>query len=202
MGWCRASYIIVAAVLMTLAAAPAAARDTSVFTDNPYPCTVLSPYPCHPTFCSVFSPQPCQPDINYPFGQGLRLTIASLTSGERDKRADARSQLAVRAKARRQLNTIGDLFAALRRCWVPPDGDHVQHGTEMSVRLSLKRNGELIGEPRVTFVKPGTPADVRQTYLDAILTSLKHCTPLPLTPALGGALAGRPISIRFIDDRH
>src|ERR1700745_4224726 len=89
---------------------PAAARDTSVFSDNPYPCTVLSPYPCHPTFCSVFSPQPCQPDINYPFGQGLRLTIASLTSGERTN--SARSQLAVRTKARRQLDTIGDLFAA------------------------------------------------------------------------------------------
>src|SRR5690348_15447435 len=107
-----------------MAASPAGARDNSAFNPNPYPCTVLSPYPCHPTFCSVFDPQPCQPDINYPFGQGLRLPIASLTSGERDK--NARSQLAVRTKARRQLNTIGDLFAALRRCWVPPNGEHTQ----------------------------------------------------------------------------
>src|SRR5262249_32975939 len=154
------------------------------------------PYPCHPTFCSVFDPQPCQPDINYPFGQGLRLTIASRTTGEPDKNAAPPSQLHVRAKARRQLNTIGDLFAALRRCWVPPGSEHAHRGTVMSVRLSFKRNGELIGDPRVTFVKPGTPADVRQTYLDAILASLKSCTPLPLTPGLGGALAGRPISIR------
>jgi hypothetical protein len=203
MRWCRAFYALIAALVIVaavMAASSAGARDTSVFSDNPYPCTVLSPYPCHPTFCSVFDPQPCQPDINYPFGQGLRLTIASLTSGERDK--NARSQLAVRTKARRQLNTIGDLFAALRRCWVPPDSEHAHRGTEMSVRLSFKRNGELIGEPRVTFVKPGTPADVRKTYLDAILASLKICTPLPLTPGLGGALAGRPISIRFIDDRQ
>jgi hypothetical protein len=42
---------------------------------------------------------------------------------------------------------------------------------------------------------------VRRTYLDAITASLKRCTPLPFTPGLGGALAGRPIAIRFIDDR-
>ena len=55
---------------------PSGARDTSVFAD-PYPCSVLSPTPCTPTFCSVFSRFPCQPDINYPFGQNLQLTIRS-----------------------------------------------------------------------------------------------------------------------------
>src|SRR5215470_9546761 len=56
--------------------APGNARDTSVFAD-PYPCSVLSPYPCQPSFCSVLRPGPCQPDINYPFGQNLQLTIKS-----------------------------------------------------------------------------------------------------------------------------
>src|SRR6516225_7026926 len=55
---------------------PGRAASTSVFA-NPYPCSVLSPHPCHPTFCSVFSRFPCQPDINYPFGQNLQLTIKS-----------------------------------------------------------------------------------------------------------------------------
>jgi hypothetical protein len=50
-------------------------------------------------------------------------------------------------------------------------------------------------------VSPGTSKEVRKTYLDAVTASIKRCTPLPFSRGLGGALAGRPIAIRFIDDR-
>ena len=186
---------------------PGGARDTSVFTDDPYPCSVLSPYPCAPSFCSVLRPGPCQPDINYPFGQNLQLTIKSRAAeqpqhvamaagpdgkatGDKDKDA-----------ADHHLKTIGDMFAALRACWVPPAEDASRPGTQLSVRLSFKRNGEPVGPPRVTYVSPGTPADVRKTYLDAVTAALDRCTPLQFSRGLGGALAGRPIAIRFIDDR-
>lgn len=181
---------------------PGGARDTSVLTHNPYPCSVLSPYPCHPTFCSVFSRHPCQPDINYPFGQDLRLTIVSRVTEQPDRPADAAApaQKAPDVPERR-LETIRDMSAALRACWTPPAKDAARTGTQISVRLSFKRNGEPVGEPRVTFVSSGTPADVRQTYLDAVTAALKRCTPLPFSAGLGGALAGRPIAIRFVDDR-
>jgi hypothetical protein len=188
--------------------APGGARDTSVFA-NPYPCSVLSPYPCHPTFCSVFSHHPCQPDINYPFGQDLRLTIKTRAAEQPappehvaeasppDDKAPGKTE----DSAEHHLNTIGDMFAALRACWVPPAKDESRPGTQLSVRLSFKRDGEPVGPPRVTYVSPGTPADVRKTYLDAVTTSLKRCTPLRFSRGLGGALAGRPIAIRFVDDR-
>jgi hypothetical protein len=187
---------------------PGGARDTSVFT-NPYPCSVLSPYPCHPTFCSVFSHHPCQPDINYPFGENLQLTIKSRAADEAPKVAEASEPPTKDADDKgkdkdapeHRLNTIRDMFAALRGCWVPPAKDESRSGTQMSVRLSFKRNGEPVGPPRVTYVSPGTPADVRKTYLDAITASLQRCTPLPFSRGLGGALAGRPIAIRFVDDR-
>ena len=181
---------------------PGDARDTSVLTHNPYPCSVLSQYPCHPTFCSVFSRHPCQPDINYPFGQDLRLTIASRTPPKTDPAAPSASGEKTEPPPERRLDTIRDMFAALRACWVPPAADAARPGTQLSVRLSFKRNGEPVGEPRVTFVSPGTSADVKQTYLDAVTAALKRCTPLPFSPGLGGALAGRPIAIRFIDDRQ
>src|SRR5271167_2716614 len=100
---------------------PGSARDTSVLTHNPYPCSVLSPYPCHPTFCSVFSRHPCQPDINYPFGQDLRLTIVSRTP-EPPVAIAAAPTLDEKKEAtpERRLNTIRDMFAALRACWIPP----------------------------------------------------------------------------------
>src|SRR5262249_4873338 len=105
------------------------------------------------------------------------------------------------APKQHRLNTIGDMFAALRACWEPPAKDDSRAGTQMSVRLSFKRNGEPVGPPRVTYVSPGTSADVRKTYLAAVTASLKRCMPLQFSNGLGGALAGRPIAIRFIDDR-
>ena len=39
------------------------------------------------------------------------------------------------------------------------------------------------------------------TYLKAINESLTACMPLKFTGGLGGALAGRPIAIRYVDNR-
>ena len=72
---------------------------------------------------------------------------------------------------------------------------------QMSVRLSFKRSGEMIGPPRVTYTSPDAPSETRTVYHDAITASLDRCTPLPFSAGLGGALAGRPIAIRFVDDR-
>jgi hypothetical protein len=105
-------------------------------------------------------------------------------------------------KPDRDLDTIGDLFAALRSCWTPPPADSARAGMQMSVRFSFKRTGEIIGTPRMTFATAGAPADVRATYLKAINASLGACMPLKFTGGLGGALAGRPIAIRYIDNRE
>ena len=43
-----------------------------------------------------------------------------------------------------------------------------------------------------------TPA---RPYLKAINASLQACQPLKFTGGLGGALAGRPIAIRYVDNR-
>jgi len=53
----------------------------------------------------------------------------------------------------------------------------------------------------VTYVTPGIPPETRETYLHAITAALGRCTPLRFTEGLGGAVAGRPIAIRFVDNR-
>jgi hypothetical protein len=72
---------------------------------------------------------------------------------------------------------------------------------QMTVRFSFKRSGDLIGPPRMTFATAGVPAEVRETYLKAINDSIDGCVPLKFTGNLGGALAGRPIAIRYVDNR-
>ena len=59
----------------------------------------------------------------------------------------------------------------------------------------------MIGPPRVTYTSPDAPSETRNVYHDAITAALDRCTPLPFTAGLGGALAGRPVAIRFVDDR-
>ncbi len=156
------------------------------------PCSVLDPRPCTPYYCSVFGHGPCIPEIYYPYGQDLRLTVQSVPpeqDAEKYKKPD------------HDLDNIGDLFAALRSCWSPPAEDAAREGMQMSVRFSFKRTGEMIATPRLTFATEGVPADTRATYLNAINTSLNACLPLKFTDGLGGALAGRPIAIRYVDNR-
>jgi hypothetical protein len=59
----------------------------------------------------------------------------------------------------------------------------------------------LIGPPRLTFATVGAPSEVRNTYFKAINDSIGACVPLKFTGNLGGALAGRPIAIRYVDNR-
>jgi hypothetical protein len=47
----------------------------------------------------------------------------------------------------------------------------------------------------------GALDDERLTYRIAVVQMLKRCAPLPFTQSLGGAVAGRPATIRFIDNR-
>jgi hypothetical protein len=156
------------------------------------PCSVLDNRPCTPYYCSVLEHGPCIPEIDYPYGQNLQLTIQTVPPEQ-----DA----AKYRKPDHDLDTIGDLFAALRSCWSPPPADAAREGMQMSVRFSFKRSGEIIAVPRVTFATSGVSADTRATYLKAINASLDACLPLKFTDGLGGALAGRPIAIRYVDNR-
>jgi hypothetical protein len=140
--------------------------------------------------CSVFQHRLCVPDHGFPIGQGLRLTVQN-TSSEPDPGQ----------QPAKRLNTIRDVFAAVHACWLPPPMDQAYAGMEISVQLSFTRDGGILGEPRFTYLTRGVTQEVRTAYQRAVVATLARCTPLPLTPELGGALAGRPFAIRFIDNR-
>ena len=186
---------LIVAVAGLAAGGTAEARRRHAIDATPFshaPCSVLSRRPCTPYFCSVFNRGPCIPEIDYPYGENLQLTVESKPSSE-----DASKY----QKPDHDLDNIGDLFAALRSCWTPPQPDSAKEGMQMTVRFSFKRSGDLIGPPRLTFATAGTPAEVRNTYFKAINDSIDACVPLKFTGNLGGALAGRPIAIRYVDNR-
>jgi hypothetical protein len=153
-------------------------------------CSVFSRHPCAPTVCSVFHRGPCFPEYPFPLGENLQLTVDSTQSHEGKP-----------VESDHPVDTIADMFAALRACWQPPEDDEARSGMQMSVRFAFKRDGEIIGEPRVTYTTPGVGDETRQVYRRAITQALERCAPLPFSAGMGGAIAGRPIAIRFVDNR-
>lgn len=143
--------------------------------------------------CNLLGPEaPCDPSLLYPPAQDLRLIIRSR---HLDPKGDQKA-------TPKKLDTLRELYGALQSCWVPPPADQGRTGMELTVRVSFNRSGGIIGQPRFTYVsRAGKPAE-QDVYRRAVLDSLGRCTPLPFTAGLGGAIAGRPISIRFIDNRR
>src|SRR5271154_1245252 len=91
------------------------------------PCSVLSGLPCHPSFCSVFHLGPCFPQYLPPIGQDLRLTIVSTDDDDAANKpvnpAKAGSDVAKdsddadKTAEAKPLDSIGEMYAALRACW-------------------------------------------------------------------------------------
>jgi hypothetical protein len=68
-------------------------------------------------------------------------------------------------------------------------------GDGATVRLSFKRNGEVLGEPLITYESYDATPDERTVLRGAVAVALTRCTPLQLSDALGNIIAGLPINL-------
>lgn len=82
-------------------------------------------------------------------------------------------------------------------CWRPPKDSA---GMEITLIFSFKRDGTLLGEPRIGFSKLLGDQDLQKRFVASALTALARCAPLKFSPGLAGAIAGRPFSMRFKTD--
>lgn len=117
------------------------------------------------------------------------MTATKILHEDRDK-DDARSTAAIG----RPRQAVDQLAA----CWsppLPPKGQTV----EITMRFSFNGQGEVVGSPRITYVKAtGSSADaVRASLLQAI----KTCSPLNFTKSMAASAPGYPLSVRFIGRR-
>ena len=210
---CQSASIVAALSTLTLIGAVdhAAAQPLNELPPARAPCSVLSGQPCHPSFCDVFHLGPCFPQYLPPIGQDLRLTIVSTDDFDATNGSAADSaksdQLAISEQKvtntaeENPLDSIRAMYAALRACWVPPPKDSARHGMEHTIRFAFKRDGEMIAPPRVTYASHDAPMEVRDLYRDAVNAALARCMPLHFSVGMAKAVAGRPIAIRFVDNR-
>lgn len=139
-------------------------------------------YEGSPFYGYAFTPGGAYP-LSLP--QTLRATIAVPLSRMATKPAD----------------TLAELYPALAACWQVPAGlgppGAGSDDIEITLRLSLRRDGSLIGPPRVTYAA-GVAGSQRATLVRGTLDALARCTPAHITAGLGRAIAGRPVALRFV----
>ena len=102
------------------------------------------------------------------------------------------------------LNTLKDIGLALGICWsahLPPVAQ-ARPGMRVTVMLTFTKSGEILGEPRFTFVTQEASPETRALYQRVAVAAIDTCTPLPFSERLGNAVAGRPNIFPFVDWRN
>jgi hypothetical protein len=96
---------------------------------------------------------------------------------------------------------LAAMSARLKGCWQPPALPRGSAGMEITVQFTFKRDGSLLGRPRITYERHDATDGERIIYRTAVMEALQRCAPMPFTSGMGEAIAGRPLTIRF-DDRR
>ncbi|MBF9234150.1 hypothetical protein [Microvirga alba] len=99
-----------------------------------------------------------------------------------------------------RVNRLSEVFDAIQACWRPPSGSGFS-GQEITLQISFKRSGEVLGQPKIRYYNPGTQPELREAFTRSVRQAFEQCTPLPVTESLGAAIAGRPFIFRFVDTR-
>ncbi|MEE1611345.1 hypothetical protein [Microvirga sp. CF3016] len=98
----------------------------------------------------------------------------------------------------KQVDTLNDIVRAMQACWRPAGVRY--SGQSVTIRISFKRNGEVLGKPMITHYREGEPdAANREAFTQAVREALVRCSPMPFSDKLGAAVAGRPFTFRFVD---
>ena len=96
-----------------------------------------------------------------------------------------------------EVNTIRDVFARLRTCWQPPPASSANPDIDITVIVSFKRDGQILGHPKITYESEQATDQDRVIYRIAVMEALQRCTPMPFTESMAGAIAGRPFAVQF-----
>lgn len=103
-----------------------------------------------------------------------------------------------RAQSPGPVDRLDQVGPAIMRCWQPVPA---YRGMAVTVRFSLKRSGELLGEPRITYSNLSGMPRLDRHFIASVLSAIERCLPLDITDGLGGAIAGRPITLTFSASR-
>jgi hypothetical protein len=97
------------------------------------------------------------------------------------------------AEAESPVTRVHGIATGLAACWRPPHDDD-----QVTLRVSFTREGAVIGEPRIVFVRSSVGWADDAALADSMMSAIRDCTPLHFSARLGSAIAGQVLAIRFI----
>jgi hypothetical protein len=98
------------------------------------------------------------------------------------------------AAAQNPIGHARDVRAALLACWIAPGGGAPR---QISVRFSFNRDGQVVGQPLITYENPQPSEESRTAVRDAIAQALARCAPLPLSDEFRKVISVHPITVRL-----
>ncbi len=87
----------------------------------------------------------------------------------------------------------------LAACWSPPVPQRGET-VEVTIRFAFNSRGDVIGSPRITYVKAGGGVSVEDVR-ESIIAAVKKCTPLDFSASMAASAPGYPLAVRFIGRR-
>ena len=100
-----------------------------------------------------------------------------------------------------QVDNIQQAVEKLGSCWRPPPPSQANPYLEITVIVSFRRDGTILGHPKITYESEEATDNDRLIYRIAVMETLQRCTPMPFTEAMAGAVAGRPFAVKFHNRR-
>ena len=97
------------------------------------------------------------------------------------------------AEAQPLVTRFHGIATGLAACWRPPHSDD-----QVTVSISFTREGGVIGEPRIVFIRSSGGRADDAALADSMVAAIRDCTPLHFSARLGSAIAGQVLAIRFI----
>ena len=96
-----------------------------------------------------------------------------------------------------EVDSIKDVLTKLGTCWRPPPPSQANPSIEITVIVSFRRDGTILGHPKISYESEQATDNDRLIYRIAVMETLQRCTPMPFTEAMAGAVAGRPFAVKF-----
>lgn len=96
-------------------------------------------------------------------------------------------------------STLDGMWKLLGACAQAVGGPAASVGSEVTVLFSIKRDGSLQGQPRITHSMLLGDDAAQKEFLAGVLGAVARCFPLSISDGLGGAVAGRPLRIRVMN---
>ena len=96
-----------------------------------------------------------------------------------------------------EVDSIKDVLAKLGTCWRPPPPSRANPDVDITVVVSFRRDGTILGHPKITYESERATDNDRLMYRIAVMEALQRCTPMPFSEGMAGAVAGHPFAIKF-----